>query len=134
MTFIFSCSKKTMSTEEQKVTVEEVTEESPTTSETEPKVEIPPKVREPSPFKDYFTKLNRKVTKYKRQVNNGNITDEQKEELKAKIKCIDNMRFILKLNAKDKETINKAYDFIEFNHTIEEVQSDICKIIDEDKI
>ena len=123
-----------MSTEEQKVTVEEVTEESPTTSETEPKVEIPPKVREPSPFKDYFTKLNRKVTKYKRQVNNGNITDEQKEELKAKIKCIDNMRFILKLNAKDKETINKAYDFIEFNHTIEEVQSDICKIIDEDKI
>lgn len=134
MTFIFSCSKKSMSTEEQKVTVEEVTEETPTTSETEPKVEIPPKVREPSPFKDYFTKLNRKVTKYKRQVNNGNITDEQKEELKAKIKCIDNMRFILKLNAKDKETINKAYDFIEFNHTIEEVQSDICKIIDEDKI
>lgn len=123
-----------MSTEEQKVVVEEVSEETPSTSETEPKVEIPPKVREPSPFKDYFTKLNRKITKYKRQNNNENTSDERKEELKAKIKCIDNMRFILKLNAKDKETINKAFDFIEFDNTIEEIQSDICKIIDEDKI
>ncbi len=123
-----------MSTEDQEVVVEEVSEETPSTSETEPKVEIPPKVREPSPFKDYFTKLNRKITKYKRQLNNENISDERKEELKTKIKCIDNMRFMLKLNAKDKETINKAFDFIEFDHTIDEIQSDICKIIDEDKI
>ena len=56
-----------MSTEEQKVIIEEVTEETPSTDETVTITVTEPKVREPSPFKDYFDKMNKKMSKYKRR-------------------------------------------------------------------
>ena len=121
-----------MSTEEQKVIIEEVTEETPSTNETVTITE--PKVREPSPFKNYFDKMNKKMSKYKRQESKQNITPEEKEEVQDKIKCIDNMRFILKLNTKELKTINRVLDFIKYDNKIETIQQDICKTIDEEKI
>lgn len=123
-----------MSTEEQKVIIEEVTEETPSTDETVTITVTEPKVREPSPFKEYFDKMNKKMSKYKRQESKQNISPEEKEEIRDKIKCIEDMRFILKLNTKEQKTINRVLDFIEYDNKIETLQEDICKTIDEDKI
>ena len=64
-----------MSTEEQKVIIEEVTEETPSTNETVTITE--PKVREPSPFKNYFDKMNKKMSKYKRQESKQNTHNKK---------------------------------------------------------
>ena len=114
--------------EEHQVVVEEVNEETPA-DET-----AAPKVREPSPFKDYFSCLNKKMSKYKRQESKQNITDDEKKALKDKEKYIEEMRFILKLNGKEIQIVNRVNKFTGEGKPVEEVQQTICNMIATDVV